>query len=123
VYVQIFLTGRGVHLPREFVNNPCLLELARGHQQKHAQADDASLDRFVRSLPGDLRAQWSVTVLEPATSEAAARQKMVEAATGFLYQQLDSYEDARVKVNDTVDSAEEVGRLRKVCRREGPDER
>jgi hypothetical protein len=122
VHVRILLTGRAVHLLREFVNNPCLLELARGHQQKHAQADDASLDRFVRSLPGDLRARWSATVLEPAASEAAARQRMAEAATGILNEQLDSYEDGRVKLNDVVDTTEEVGRLRKACGREGPDE-
>jgi hypothetical protein len=44
-------------------------------------------------LREELSARWSATILEPAASEAAARRKMVEAATGILNQQLDSYED------------------------------
>jgi hypothetical protein len=66
VHIRIFLTDRAVHLPREFANTPCLLELARGHQQKHAQADDALLDRLVLTLPEELRTGLTTMALEPA---------------------------------------------------------
>lgn len=39
---------------------------------------------------------------------------MAKAATGILNQQLDSYENTRIKLNDSVDTAEEVGRLCKL---------
>ena len=115
VHVRILLTERAVHLPLEFANSPCVLALARGHQQKHAQADDDLLDRLVRSLPEDLRAWWAAMVLELVSTEAAARLKMVEAARGILEEQLDSYKDAQFKVDGTVDTPEEVGRLRDAC--------
>jgi len=44
---------------------------------------------------------------------------MAKAATGILNQQLDSYENTRIKLNDSVDTAEEVGRLCKACGGDG----
>src|SRR5829696_3955902 len=43
IHVGLALIGRAVHLPRDFANNSCLLDLARGHQKKHAEADEALL--------------------------------------------------------------------------------
>src|ERR1700738_692298 len=41
---------RAIHIPREFVGDPCLAALARDHEAKHADADAIALDRSRSSL-------------------------------------------------------------------------
>jgi hypothetical protein len=35
---------RAIHIPREFVSDPCLAALARDHEAKHAEADAIAVD-------------------------------------------------------------------------------
>jgi hypothetical protein len=41
---------RAIHIPREFVGDPCLAALARDHEAKHADADAIALDHSRSSL-------------------------------------------------------------------------
>jgi hypothetical protein len=63
-------------------------------------------------LPEDLRATLATTVIDPASSEAAARPRMVEAARGGIEQQLDSYESGPGQDWPHRRHPEEVGRVR-----------
>jgi hypothetical protein len=113
--VHLSLTGRAVHLPRDFADNGCLLDLARSHQRKHAQADNALFDSVVSTFAEDLRARLATLILDPAPSESAARLRMTEAASKIVEKQLDSYEDAKANVDKMVDTPEEVVRISKAC--------
>jgi len=116
VHVRLTLTNRAVHLPRDFAGDPCLLDLSRSHQRKHADADDALLDRLVARYPEDLRTRFATLTLEPAPSKTAARLRMTEAARRVVQQQLDNYErDQAIRAGDAVDTPEEVARLSEAC--------
>jgi hypothetical protein len=116
VHVRLTLSNRAAHLPRDFAGDPCLLDLSRSHQRKHADADDALLDRMVAKYPEDLRARFAALTIEPAPSETAARLRMTEAANSVVQQQLDIYErDQAIRAGATVDTPEEVARLDKAC--------
>lgn len=116
IHVRLTLMHRVVHLPRDFASNPCLLDLARSHEQKHGDADDALLDRLVAKYPEDLRNRLTALILEPAPSETEARLQMTEAARRVVQQQLDGYErDQADQVGAAVDTPEEVARLSAAC--------
>jgi hypothetical protein len=116
VHVRLTLSSRAVHLPRDFVGDPCLLDLSRSHQRKHADADDALLDRMVAKYPDDLRARFAAITLEPAPSETLARLRMTEAANSVVQQQLDTYElDQAARAGEAIDTPEEVARLDEAC--------
>lgn len=117
IRVRLVLTGRAVHLPRDFASNACLLDLARGHQQKHAQADAALFDGVVSRFVEDLRVRLARVVPDPAPSETVARLRMTEAARRIVEEQLDSYEAAKANVGTLVDTPEEVVRLGEACGR------
>jgi len=116
VHVRLTLMDRTLHLPRDFASNSCLLELSRSHERKHADADDALFERLMASYPEDLRIRFGALVLEPAPSEAAARQRMRARAQSVVEQQLDRYTDAQASLmGEVVDTPEEVARLIDVC--------
>jgi hypothetical protein len=116
VYVRLALMDRAVHLPRDFADDPCLLDLSRGHERRHAHADDALFDRLIARYPEDLRTRFAVLALEPAPSVAAARLRMTVAARSVVEQQLDSYQYAQAsRAGEAVDTPEEVARLRESC--------
>ncbi len=116
VYVRLALMDRAVHLPRDFADDPCLLDLSRGHERRHAHADDALFDRLIARYPEDLRTRFAVLALEPARSVAAARLRMTVAARGVVEQQLDSYQYAQAsRAGEAVDTLEEVARLGESC--------
>ncbi len=115
IHVRLTLTGRAVHLPRDFADNACLLDLARGHQRKHAQADDALFEGVVSGFAEHLRARLATLLPDPAPSESAARLRMTEAARKIVEEQLDSYESAKANVGKMVDTPEEVVRVSEAC--------
>jgi hypothetical protein len=115
IRVRLSLTGRAIHLPLDFADDGCLLDLARSHQRKHTQADDALFDSIVSRFADDLRARFMTLFLDPAPSGSAARQRMTEAASKIVEEQLDSYEDAKANVDKMVDTPEEVVRISKTC--------
>jgi len=115
IRVRLSLTGRAIHLPRDFADDACLIDLARSHQRKHTQADNELFDSIVFRFADDLRARFMTLFLDPAPSESAARQRMTEAASKIVEEQLDSYEDAKANVDTMVDTPEEVVRIRKAC--------
>jgi len=115
IRAHLSLAGRAVHMPRDFAGDGCLLDLARSHQRKHAQADDTLFDGIVSRFVEDLRARFMALLLEPAPSESAARLRMTEAASKIVEEQLDSYEDAKTNVDKMVDTPEEVARVREAC--------
>lgn len=115
ITVRLALTGRAVHLPRDFAENVCLLDLARGHQRKHAQADADLFDGIVSRFAEDLRARMATLVLEPAPSEAAARLGMTQAVRKIVEEQLQSYENAKVQLDKMVDTSQEVLRVSNAC--------
>ena len=115
IRVRLSLTGRGIHLPLDFADDGCLLDLARSHQRKHTQADDALFDSIVSRFADDLRARFMTLFLDPAPSESAARLRMTEAASKIVEKQLDRYEDAKANVDKMVDTPEEVVHISKAC--------
>lgn len=116
VHVRLTLSNRAVHLPSDFASDPCLLDLSRSHQRKHAAADDALLDRIAARYPDDLRTLFATLALKPAPSETEARLRMTEAANNAVQQQLDIYErDQAALAAATVDTPEEVARLNEAC--------
>jgi hypothetical protein len=116
VHVKLTLTHRVAHLPRDFAGDPCLLELSRTHERKHADADDALLDRLIAKYREDLRFHFAALKLDPAPSETEARLHMTEAARNMVQQALDSYErDQATRVGAAVDTPEEVARLSDAC--------
>jgi hypothetical protein len=115
IRVHLSLAGRAVHMPRDFADDACLLDLARSHQRKHTQADDALFDGIVSRFADDLRARFMTLFLDPAPSESAARLRMTEAASKIVKEQLDRYEDAKANVDKMVDTPEEVVRISKAC--------
>jgi hypothetical protein len=115
IHVRLGLTGRAVHLPRDFADNPCLMDVARSHQHKHAEADSALISDVVAKYTEQLRARMATLNVEPASSEEEARLRMTEAARNLVKEQLDSYEDMKQHINQRVDTPEEVVRMRSAC--------
>jgi hypothetical protein len=115
IYVRLGLTGRAVHLPRDFADNPCLMDVARTHQHKHAEADRALINDVVVRYMEQLRARMVTLQVEPASSEQEARLRMTEAARNLVKEQLDSYEDMKQHINQRVDAPEEVVHMRSAC--------
>ena len=114
IYVRLGLTNRAVHLPRDFADNPCLMEVARSHQHRHADADRALVNDIVAKYTEQLRARIATLQIDPASSEQEARRRMTEAARNLVREQLDSYEDMKQHVNQRVDTPEVV-RIRSAC--------
>ena len=48
---------RAIHIPREFVGDPCLAALARDHEAKHAETDAIAVDHSRSSLLSALLAE------------------------------------------------------------------
>jgi hypothetical protein len=115
IYVRLGLTDRAVHLPRDFADNPCLMDVARSHQHKHADADRALVNDIVAKYTEQLRARMETLQVEPASSEQEARLRMTEAARNLVKEQLDNYEDMKRHINRRVDTPEEVVRMRSAC--------
>jgi len=115
IYVRLGLTGRAVHLPRDFADNPCLMDVARTHQHKHADADRALINDTVAKYTEQLRTRMATLHVEPASSEQEARSRMREAARNLVKEQLDSYEDMKQHINQRVDAPEEVVHMRSAC--------
>jgi hypothetical protein len=115
IYVRLGLTGRAVHLPRDFADNPCLMDVARNHQHKHADADRALVNDIVAKYTEQLRTRMATLQVEPASSEQEARIRMAEAARNLIKEQLDSYEDMKQHINQRVDTPEEVVHMRLAC--------
>jgi hypothetical protein len=115
IYVRLGLTGRAVHLPRDFANHPCLMNVARSHQHKHADADRDLVNDIVAKYTEQLRTRMATLQVEPASSEQEARSRMTEAARNLVKEQLDSYESMKQHVNQRVDTPDEVVHMRSAC--------
>jgi hypothetical protein len=117
IYVRLGLLGRARHLPKDFADDACLLEIARSHHKKHADADEALFNETVLSFADNLRARLNSLAVESASSDVDAKLNMTEAARKIVEEELNRYEAAKQLVDELVDSPEEIARLRLACDR------
>jgi hypothetical protein len=106
---------RVIHIPREFVDDPCLAALARDHEAKHADADAMALDRSRSSLLSAIR---EAVRANPAAARASRPDALAILTTRIRTAIDQVFEDIaaeRRRLDAAVDSPAELERLKTGC--------
>jgi hypothetical protein len=106
---------RDIHIPREFVGDPCLVALARDHEAKHEHADVTTLNH---SRPLLFSATHEV-VRRGTSTASGSRPDALAALTAGIQTVVDQVFDEMARelrrLDAAVDSPAELGRLKTGC--------
>jgi hypothetical protein len=115
-YVTLIMElDRIIHIPREFADDPCLADLARGHEAKHAGADATALDRFLPSLRAAVREAVRRATSVAGVSRSDALAALTRAIQTDVNRVLDDMATERRRLDAAVDSEAELERLSTAC--------
>jgi hypothetical protein len=106
---------RAIHIPREFVDDPCLAALARDHEAKHAEADAIALDDARSSLLSAIRQAVRANTTTASTSRSDALARLTTGLQTAVDQVFDDMVTERHHLDAAVDSAAELERLKTGC--------
>src|SRR5262249_23741860 len=106
---------RTIHIPREFVGDPCLAALARDHEAKHADADAMAFDRSRSSLLSAIREAVRANTAAASGSRLAALAFFTMGLRRGVDQALDDMAIERRRSDAAVNSAAELERLNTGC--------
>jgi hypothetical protein len=114
----VTLTGqldRAIHIPREFVGDPCLAALARDHEAKHARADAIAFDRSRSSLSSAIREAARANTTTASDSRPNALATLTTGIRTAVDQVFDAMATERRRLDVAVDSPAELQRLKTDC--------
>jgi hypothetical protein len=106
---------REIHIPREFVGDPCLTTLARDHETKHADAEVMALVRSRSSLVSAIR---QAVRANAATASASRQDALAMLTTGIrtaIDQEFDNMAIERRRLDAAVGGPAELERLKTGC--------
>lgn len=106
---------RAIHIPREFVGDPCLAALARDHEAKHANADAVALDRSRSSLLSAIREAVRANTAAASDSRPDALARLTTWVQTAVDQVFDDMVTERRRLYAVVDSPAELDRLKTGC--------
>src|SRR5580704_5132048 len=106
---------RAIHIPREFVGDPCLAALARDHEAKHAEADAIALDHSRSSLLSAIRQAVRANTTTASASRLDALARLTTGLQTAVDQVFDDMATERHHLDVAVDSAAELERLKTGC--------
>ena len=113
------LTDRRIEIGRELESNPCLYGEAVAHYARHAAADETAFQKFATEIENLVRA----SLLEPPGADAAQRSRIEEAIRSVIDAELKPLNRARSRIQDTVDTKEEIEKLKGSCAGNGQGRR
>jgi len=115
-YVTLIMAlDRIIWIPREFADDPCLAELARNHEEKHAAADAMALDHFRPSLGSAVGAAVRRATSVAGVSRADVLAVLTQAIQSAVNRLLDEMETERRHLDAVVDNETELERLKTAC--------
>jgi hypothetical protein len=103
---------RAIHIPREFVGDPCLAALARDHEAKHAEADAIALDHSRSSLLYAIRQAVRANTTTASDSRLDALAILTTEIRTAVDRVFDDMVTERRRLDAAVDSAAELDRLK-----------
>ena len=114
----VSLTGqldRAIHIPREFVDDPCLAALARDHEAKHAVADATAFDHARSPLSSAIRAAVRANTIAASDSRMNALALLTTGIQTAVNRVFDEMATERRRLDAAVDSPAELEQLRTGC--------
>ena len=114
----VSLTGqldRAIHIPREFVDDPCLAALARDHEAKHAVADATAFEHARSLLSSAIRAAVRANTIAASDSRLNALALLTKGIQTAVDQVFDEMTTERRRLDAAVDSPAELEQLRTGC--------
>jgi hypothetical protein len=106
---------RAIHIPREFVGDPCLAALARDHEAKHAEADATALDHSRSPLLSAIRQAVRANTTATSDSRPDALAIFTTGIRTAVDRVFDDMVAERRRLDAAVDSAAELERLETGC--------
>ena len=106
---------RAIHIPREFVGDPCLAALARDHEAKHAEADAIAVDHSRSSLLSAIRRAVRANTTTASASRLDALARLTTGLQTAVDRVFDDMVTERGRLDAAVDSAAELERLKTGC--------
>jgi hypothetical protein len=115
-YVSLALQhDRAIHIPREFVGDPCLAALARDHEAKHAEADAKAVDHTRSYLYSAIREAVRANTTAASDSRLDALARLTTGIQTAVDRVFDDMVTERRRLDAAVDSAAERERLKTGC--------
>jgi len=114
----VSLTGqldRAIHIPREFVDDPCLAALARDHEAKHAVADATAFEHARSLLSSAIRAAVRANTIAASDSRLNALALLTKGIQTAVDQVFDEMTTERRRLDAAVDSPAELEQLKTGC--------
>jgi len=114
----VSLTGqldRAIHIPREFVDDPCLAALARDHEAKHAVADATAFDHARSPLSSAIRAAVRANTIAASDSRMNALALLTTGIQTAVNRVFDEMATERRHLDAAVDSPAELEQLKTGC--------
>jgi len=114
----VSLTGqldRAIHIPREFVDDPCLAALARDHETKHAVADATAFDHARSPLSSAIRVAVRANTIAASDSRLHALALLTTGIQTAIDQVFDEMATERRRLDAAVDSPAELEHLKTGC--------
>jgi hypothetical protein len=106
---------RAIHIPREFVGDPCLAALARDHEAKHAEADVIAVDHSRSSLLSAIRQAVRANTTAASDLRPGALAILTAGIQTAVDRVFDDMVTERRRLDAAVDSAAELERLKTGC--------
>jgi hypothetical protein len=115
-YVTLnFKFERIIYIPREFVDDPCLVTLAHDHEAKHAESDVTALGTARPTFEGAVRMAVRRATREAASARSDAIARLTAAIQSSVNDALDEMTAAREKLDAEIDGSAELDRLKTAC--------
>ena len=114
----VSLTGqldRAIHIPREFVDDPCLAALARDHEAKHAVADATAFEHARSLLSSAIRAAVRANTIAASDSRMNALALLTTGIQTAVNRVFDEMATERRHLDAAVDSPAELEQLKTGC--------
>jgi hypothetical protein len=104
-----------IFIPRDFMSDNCLSNLARNHEAKHAATEDSAMDRVQPAFLSALRSAVRHNPSDPKPSAAEALSALGKEMKPAVEQVLDQLDRERVRLNASVDTPAEIAQLTRAC--------
>lgn len=120
VRIVLVQAARVIHLAHEVRFNSCLYDAAHEHAWLHAHADEQALDEGASALFDALRTALAQTPIGRAASQRAAENEMAAIIAAQIDGQLNSIEQLRKQLNQSIDTPSALAQLHAACGMQNP---
>lgn len=115
VEMRVGWADRTVFVAKEATTVDCVYKEALDHQLRHIGLEDDALDAFIPSFSRELRALLVDLKSAPYESAELARKQLTDTVVALSRGLLGHLERERRPRRETVESPEELDRIRKAC--------